>query len=107
MSDKPSKNEDEYFARQDAEKLAQLRAKEERERSTAERKSHYMKCPKDGSNLRAIEFHGVQVDHCDECGGLWLDHGEVDVLMKDEDPGLFRKVMGDVASALSRRKAGR
>jgi hypothetical protein len=107
MSDKPSRNEDEYFAKQDAEKLAGLRAREERERQDAERKTHYMKCPKDGSDLRTIEFHGVQVDTCDECGGLWLDQGELDILLKHEDPGLFRRVMGDVASALSRRKAGR
>ena len=69
MSEKPSRNEDEYFAREEAEKIARLRAKEERERQDAERRTHYMKCPKDGSNLRTIEFHGVQVDTCDECGG--------------------------------------
>ncbi|MGH7560084.1 MAG: zf-TFIIB domain-containing protein [Gemmatimonadales bacterium] len=107
MSDKPSRNEDEYFAREEAEKIARLRAQEERSRIATERKSHYMKCPKDGSDLKTIEFHAIQVDHCGECGGLWLDRGEVDVLLKHEDPGLFRKVLGDVASALSRRKGGR
>ena len=107
MSDKPSRNEDEYFAKQDAEKLAELRAREEQDRRRTERKSHYMKCPKDGSDLHTVEFHGVQVDHCDECGGLWLDQGEVDVVMKHEDAGLFRRVMDDVAAALSRRKASR
>lgn len=107
MSEKPSRNEDEYFAREDAEKIARIRAREERERLEAERKSHFMKCPKDGADLRTIEFHGVQVDTCDTCGGLWLDRGEIDALMKHEDAGLFRRILGDVRSALTPKKGDR
>jgi hypothetical protein len=44
-TDKPSRNEDEYFAREEAERLAKLRAREKSAQTAAERKSHYMKCP--------------------------------------------------------------
>ena len=36
-----------------------------------------MKCPKDGYDLSSSEFHGVQIDTCPHCGGMWLDAGEL------------------------------
>jgi len=49
--EKPSRNEDEYFAQQNAELLRKQREKSEASARDAERKSHYMKCPKDGYDL--------------------------------------------------------
>ena len=106
MSDKPSRNEDEYFAREDAERIRKLKEREAVERSEQERKSHYMKCPKCGATLVTVDLHGVQVDRCPECGGLWLDAGEIDVLMKHEDPGLLRRVMGDLWGSLKKDRRG-
>lgn len=106
MSDpkKPSKNEDEYFAKLDAELLARTRAREHQERDEAERRSHYMKCPKTGHDLVTISLHGVQVDTCQHCGGMWLDAGELDTLLKHEEPGLLRKVFGDVVTGMRGRR---
>ncbi len=101
---KPSKNEDEYFAKRDAELLAASRAQAQSKRDEDERRSHYMKCPKCGSDLVTQNLHGVQTDNCPECGGLWLDAGELDQLLKHEEPGLLRKVFGDVVSGLRARK---
>ena len=39
MSEKPSRNEEEYFARQEAERIQKLRDASDRERVAAERKS--------------------------------------------------------------------
>ena len=50
-TDKPSRNEDEYFVKQDAELMQPQRAEAEAAAREAERKSHYMKCPKDGHDL--------------------------------------------------------
>jgi|SRR5213593_4363828 len=76
----PSRNEDEYFAKQDAELIKQMRAKLDSERSAQERKAHYMKCPKCGADLKE-QMHGhVKVDVCPECKGVWLDAGEMDLL---------------------------
>jgi hypothetical protein len=105
MSDKPSRNEDEYFAREDAERLRKLRADQEAEERARERRSHFMKCPKCGADLLTEAFHGVQIDRCPECGGVWLDHGELDQLMKHEDPGVLRRVLSDVAASVRRLRA--
>ncbi|MEA3246355.1 MAG: zf-TFIIB domain-containing protein [Gemmatimonadota bacterium] len=85
MTDKPSSNEEEYFLKQDAELVKQMRARLDADRQAAERKSHYMKCPKDGSDLREVVSNNVAIDVCDECGGMWLDRGELDVLRKVKD----------------------
>jgi len=99
-TDKPSRNEDEYFAREEAERLAKLRAKGRAEQTAAERKLHFMKCPKDGADLHTEVFHGVHIDRCPECQGIWLDGEEVALLMKEDNPGVLGRVMGDLWSTL-------
>lgn len=102
-TDKPSRNEDEYFARRDAELLKQRQDEARKEAEAAERRSHYMKCPKDGGDLVTQKHQGVQLDACPECGGLWLDAGELEQLQAVDDKGMLRRVIGDVMTALGRR----
>src|SRR5438093_1006723 len=78
--DTPSRNEDEYFAKQDAELIKAMRSKLDQERSAQERKAHYMKCPKCGADLEEQTRGHVKVDACPECKGVWLDAGEMDLL---------------------------
>ena len=77
---KPSKNEDEYFLKLDAERIKEMRAKLDQERAQAERKSHWMKCPKCGASLNETEYHHVKVDVCPDCGGMWFDAGEIEMV---------------------------
>ena len=77
---KPSRNEDEYFLKQDAELIKEQRAKLDAERKASERKAHYMRCPKCGGDLKEQEFHHVRVDICPDCHGMWLDAGEVEMI---------------------------
>lgn len=101
MTEKPSRNEDEYFVRQEAEILRQRRAELRGQQAAQERLSHYMKCPKDGYDLTSQGFHGVTVDICPHCGGMWLDSGELDVIAKHDDHrGLLSRVFGDVVKSL-------
>lgn len=83
----PSRNEDEYFARQDAELLKEMRGKLDKDRAAQERKAHYMKCPKCGADLKEETHDHVKVDICPECGGMWLDAGEMK-LMKHVQKGV-------------------
>ena len=39
-----------------------------------------MQCPRDNSELKIEHHHGIEVDHCTECNGRWLDHHELDHL---------------------------
>jgi len=83
-AEKPSHNEDEYFLKHDADLVKQLRAKRDAERHAAERKSHFMKCPKCGATLQEAKTHHVTVDICAECGGMWLDSGETRLVTEGE-----------------------
>lgn len=57
-----------------------------------------MKCPvcKDVTLLMA-ERHGVEIDYCPECRGIWLDRGELEKIISasqasyDDIPGAKRK----------------
>ena len=76
--------EQEYFLKKEKELLEKKRAeldKARAEQSTRHRKdTHWMKCPKCGADLQEVDCKGVMVDRCDECNGLWLDHGELELL---------------------------
>jgi len=99
-TEKPSRNEDEYFAQQNAELLRKQRELAEKAAREAERKSHYMKCPKDGYDLAGSEHHGVQIETCPHCGGMWLDAGELDVIAHEDRPALLTRVLSDAFSAI-------
>ena len=88
MTDKPSRNEEEYFAREEAARLKQSRAGVHRAAIEEERKSHFMKCPKCGTDLKTVDYHGVEVDRCPDCNGVWFDAGEVESLV-EKDSGVI------------------
>ena len=92
MSEKPSRNEEEYFVRQEAERVETMRESAVRERTAAERKTHIMKCPKCGADLRHEDMHGIQVDQCPECHGIWFDQGETEQLLARHDSGGVGKI---------------
>lgn len=94
--DKPSKAEDEYFVRQELERRKQW-AKEQSAKMAVEEKKrlrdlHYMKCPKDGMDLQTVELHGVKIDQCATCNGIWLDAGELDQLIHPDRGGVFHRI---------------
>lgn len=39
-------------------------------------------CPIDGNDLQKQVLHGVMVDRCPSCGGVWLDGGELEIVQK-------------------------
>lgn len=40
-----------------------------------------MKCPKDGSDLKETHLgHGLEVDDCELCRGIFLHYGELEEL---------------------------
>ena len=102
--EQPSRNEDEYFAKQDAELMKQMRDKLDKERGDQERKAHYMKCPKCGADLKE-ETHGqVKVDVCPDCGGVWLDAGEMEMIRESQKGGNPLKGLVDMFTRSSPKK---
>ncbi len=92
MEEKPSRNEDEYFVKMDAELLKQRREALDTERAKRERASHFMKCPKCGADLVERDMQHVKVDICPECGGMWLDAGELELVRDTRKSGISRFV---------------
>lgn len=42
-----------------------------------------MRCPFCKSFMAILELDNIELDNCFSCGGIWLDSGEIDVLLKD------------------------
>src|SRR4030095_14836092 len=88
--------EEEYFARQnmaDLKKLAdEKRSKLAQEEKEKLKKLHWMRCAKCGSELQEVLFHGVSVDKCFACGGVYLDSGELEKLAGKES-GVVNSVL--------------
>ncbi len=99
-TDKPSQNEDEYFARRDAELLKHHRNALAAGEADAERKGHRHRCPKCGGHLQVTDFHRIQIDRCPECLGIWLDAGELDLVVGHKDPTFLRRVFSDLFASL-------
>lgn len=91
---KPSIEEEEYFAREQAARLHELAAEKRREteREDQERlkKLHFMHCPKCGFHLDPIVFRGVSIERCFHCGGSWLDKEQLERLAGHEHNVLER-----------------
>ena len=81
----PSSNEEEYFARREAELLRQQRAVLMKTAAEVERKSHYLKCPKCGFALLTSTGHGGEIEQCPNCRGIWLDADETEAALKGGD----------------------
>ncbi|MGD9038289.1 MAG: zf-TFIIB domain-containing protein [Desulfobacteraceae bacterium] len=97
----PSDKEDEYFLRLDAEKIEKMRTgldkRREEENKQKRKEAHWMKCPKCGADLEEINYQNVMIDTCKECKGIWLDHGELELLSKGKaqfTKGFLSRVFG-------------
>ncbi|HSB30338.1 MAG TPA: zf-TFIIB domain-containing protein [Candidatus Sulfobium mesophilum] len=41
-----------------------------------------MQCPICSIELVMFERQGVEIDYCQKCRGVWLDHGELDKIIE-------------------------
>ncbi len=47
-----------------------------------------MQCPVDGAELVMADRHGVEIDYCPKCRGVWLDRGELDKIIDRATPAV-------------------
>lgn len=47
-----------------------------------------MNCPVCDAKLRQVNKHGVEVDICPDCKGVWLDRGELDKIIQMVSEGV-------------------
>lgn len=86
---KPTEKEEEYFIRQELEKKKKLAEQARSTMAEVERQRlkdlHYMHCPKCGSELVEIRYKNVLIEECPTCEGVWLDVGELEQVVTEED----------------------
>src|SRR4051812_49578900 len=85
--EKPSRNEDEYFARQNLEQIQEMRKKLDADRKKAERSAHHNKCPRCGGDLSEQHSEQVKIDECSDCGGVLLAKGGLQPLPRGNRAG--------------------
>lgn len=95
--EKPSSAEEEYFARENAERLRKIAAEQKARLASAERdalrKLHQGHCASCGMELGEVKFRDIRISRCFSCGGTWLDSGELEKLARPEGHKLIEAVM--------------
>jgi hypothetical protein len=90
MTVKPTDVEEEFFARQEFERMKGVEEKFARKIAEEERESlkelHFMRCPKCGMQLVEIDYRGIKIDRCTACDGVWLDAGELEEISGFDAP---------------------
>ncbi len=41
-----------------------------------------LKCPNCSGNMQEVQRHGVHIDYCPVCKGVWLDRGEINKIVQ-------------------------
>ena len=90
--DKPSDNENEYFKRKDAEWLKSRRSELDAARAT-QASAGGLNCPRCAGTLVHRNVEQVTMDVCTSCGGVWLDPGELEMVLHLPKGELIRAVM--------------
>jgi tRNA(Ile2) C34 agmatinyltransferase TiaS len=70
--------EDIYFAERDRQVLEKLRAGLRK----VEKAAHERHCPNCSSLLESYTFEGFLLDRCRDCGGVWMDKGELEGIVR-------------------------
>ncbi len=89
---KPSSQEDEYIAREEAKRRELTGIRRGQEEAEAARAARRGTCP-GGCETKLVEqaFRDILIDRCPTCAGVWLDPGELEKI-SSEDASLVRGV---------------
>jgi len=87
--------EDIYFAEHDRQLIEKIKAQLREVKKTSSR----INCPKCPGELETFAFQGFILDRCNSCGGVWMDKGELE--------GIIRKVTRTPLGTLIDRLMGK
>ncbi|PLX92201.1 MAG: hypothetical protein C0621_09960 [Desulfuromonas sp.] len=72
--------EEEYFHKQEQEAIARMK-----------QQNALNHCPKCGEQLEAKTFHGVPLDQCPGCQGVWLGQEDLRILAQKDHRNWFER----------------
>ena len=100
FDEKERAEEDIYFAQRDRELIAKLHQQQEAEQEQTLCDLVRSRCPRCGKRLRQRAFHGVMIDGCPNCQGLWFDKSEIHALGQDKGEGWTAHFLQDLIHLL-------
>ena len=86
--------EEEYFHRKNQEAIEKLREKMKVSEEAKASGISSMKCPRCDGALKESKFEEIMIDTCENCGGVWLDSGELEQVTKKDKGGWFSRYWG-------------
>jgi Zn-finger nucleic acid-binding protein len=94
---KPTTQEDEYFAKEDAETKRRIALEMKKQlaadQQAALKQLHFMHCPKCGMKMQEVRYGKLNVDACFACGGVFLDKGEIDAIAQPQQKGIMGAIL--------------
>ncbi len=98
--------EDIYFAAKDRELIEKLKEVLKK----VEGKDRGLVCPKCLGSLEGYSFMGFFLDRCRACGGVWLDKGELEGILREAARSRFgpliQRFIASYESALGEERRG-
>ena len=83
--------EEEYFHREDQERIRKLKEQMEHDKDAHERQAlrdlHHLRCGKCGEQMHTKVFKGLDIEVCPACGAVLLDPGELEQLVGRDESG--------------------
>ncbi len=76
--------ENEFFHKKEQETLAKMK-------QTKIEKASLGHCPKCGKSIEPMTFHGVPMDRCPGCGGIWLGPNDFKILAAKDHRSWFER----------------
>lgn len=93
MPVKPSEQEQQYFITQEVARLKRLHEERQSSQKAEERarlkELHFMHCAKCGGKMEITTLESVEIEICPDCGGVYLDAGELAKIMDEKTRGPF------------------
>ena len=95
--------EEEYFYQKDRQLVDERRRQLDRRRTEQQereaRQTHWMHCPKCGAEMKEMKRGYVTLEFCSSCSGVFLDKGELEMILRMEKKDTF---LDHMAHALDR-----
>ncbi len=89
--------ENEYFVREDAERIRKLAKVLHKQIEEAERQRlralHWMHCPRCGLELHEVPYRGMTADVCLGCHGVFLDEAELGHIQRPLHAGVMSGIL--------------
>ncbi len=92
---KPSEKEQQYFIEKEMKRLKKIREEHLKSMAESERNAmrdlHYLHCAKCGQTMQPTTLSGGEIEVCPDCGGIYLDRGELAKIVDESNWKPFSK----------------